>query len=216
MESEGASSTGAALSTLLQRAGLAPLEQQQIDQFENYLSLFIRWNARTNLSSVREPQAILERHLVESVACAQALPQGIGCVLDFGSGGGLPGIPISICRPEISVTLAESQGKKAAFLQEAVRVLGISAHVYAGRAETLTQHFDCVVMRAVDKMAEAVKQGAALVEESGYLALMSTQSDLPKLVDAAGTGFSWNRKTLLPGGIDRILALGERETNSPA
>lgn len=216
MECEDTGSTGAVLNGLLCKVGLMTLRPPQLMQFESYVSLFVRWNARTNLSSVREPEAILERHFVESIACAQALPPGICSVLDFGSGGGLPGIPISICRPQINVTLAESQGKKAAFLQEAVRVLGISAHVYAGRAETLAQYFDCVVMRAVDKMAEAVKLAAALVGERGYLVLMSTQSDLPKLIDAAGTGFSWNRKSQLPGSIDRIIAFGERETNSPA
>ena len=86
---------------------------------------------------MRDEQGILSRHFVESIVVARELPQGIRTLLDFGSGAGLPGIPIALCRPEIAVTLAESQGKKAAFLQEAVRVLAISAMVHAGRAETL-------------------------------------------------------------------------------
>ena len=90
--------------------------------------------------------AFLSRHFVESIACARALPEGISTLLDFGSGGGFPGIPIALCRPEIAVTLAESQGKKAAFLQEAVRVLGSQAKVHAGRAELLTTQFDCVTL----------------------------------------------------------------------
>ena len=215
MASEETGSAGMILSGLLQRAGLAPLEPQQIAQFEAYLSLFVRWNARTNLSSVREPEAILARHFVESIACAQALPHVISSVLDFGSGGGLPGIPIAICRPEIVVTLAESQGKKAAFLHEAVRVLGISAHVFAGRAETLTQPFDCVVLRAVDKMADAVKQAATLVAQAGCLVLMTTHGDLPRLIEAAGAGLSWSTQIELPGGTDRVLALGVREASLP-
>ena len=90
-----------------------------------------------NLSAIRDEEGIISRHLVESIVVSSELPQGIKTLLDFGSGAGLPGIPIAICRPEIAVTLAESQGKKAAFLQEAVRVLGIGAKVHAGRAEAL-------------------------------------------------------------------------------
>ena len=74
-------------------------------------------------------------------------------LLDFGSGGGFPGIPIALCRPEIAVTLAESQGKKAAFLQEAVRVLGLSARSTLSGPKLLTVGFDCVTLRAVDRMA---------------------------------------------------------------
>jgi 16S rRNA (guanine527-N7)-methyltransferase len=123
MQSESITAAGSILNRLLVEAELAPLGVAQTSQFEVYLSLFVRWNSRTNLSSVREPEAILSRHFVESIACARALPSGLSTLLDFGSGGGLPGVPIALCRPEIAVTLAESQGKKAAFLQEAVRSL---------------------------------------------------------------------------------------------
>ena len=77
------------------------------------------------------------------------------------------GIPIALCRPEIAVTLAESQGKKAAFLQEAVRQLGLAAKVHAQRAELLETCFDCVTLRAVDRMEEAVQSAASLVAEAG-------------------------------------------------
>ncbi len=214
METEGAGSAGLLLNSLLQEAGTPPLNLEQAAQFEAYLSLFLRWNARMNLSSVREPEAILSRHLVESIICARALPTGVATLLDFGSGGGLPGIPIALCRPETAVTLAESQGKKAAFLQEAVRVLGISAKVFAGRAETLTEQFDCVVLRAVDKMAEAVEDAAELVVPGGWLGLMSTQSDLPRLIESAGAGFSWSKQHSLPGSADRMLGIGQRAASS--
>lgn len=113
------------------------------------------------------------------------------------------------------MTLAESQGKKAAFLQEAVRVLGISAKVHADRAEALGGVFDCVVLRAVDKMAEAVGVAARLVAPGGWLALMTTGRDLAGLESAAGAGFSWRDSMPLPGGDDRLLALGERRISSP-
>ena len=135
-------------------------------------------------------------------------------LLDFGSGAGLPGIPIALCRPEIAVTLAESQGKKAAFLQEAVRVLGIKAKVHAGRAEALQETFDCVILRAVDKMAKAVAAAVQLVAPAGWLALMTTSADIAQLRKAAGTQISWVEPVKLPVGDHRVLALGRRVSSA--
>jgi 16S rRNA (guanine527-N7)-methyltransferase len=137
-------------------------------------------------------------------------------LLDFGSGGGFPGIPIALCRPEIAVTLAESQGKKAAFLQEAVRVLGISAKVHAERAELLGARFDGVTLRAVDKMVRAVEAAARLVVPGGWLALMTTQKDLNALQAAAGAEFTWSALVTLPSGEEREIALGRRVVSLPA
>lgn len=202
------------LNRLLVDAGVAQLDGACASRFDAYLSLFVRWNSRTNLSAVREPDEILARHFVESIACARALPSGIATLLDFGSGGGLPGIPIALIRPEITVTLAESQGKKTAFLREAVRILGTSTKVFAGRAETLTERFDCVTLRAVDKMPDAVRAATKLVADGGWLVLMTTRNDAPKLREVAGNAFLWVEELLLPGGSERILVIGQRVLNS--
>jgi len=214
--SKGDSAPGERLNAMLAEAGLAPLDAAQAGRFEEYFSLFVRWNARINLTSIRDENGILSRHFIESIACARALPEGISTLLDYGSGGGFPGIPIALCRPEIAVTLAESQRKKAAFLQEAVRVLGISAKVHAERSELLKVDFDCVTLRAVDKMAAAVEAGAQLVAPGGWLTVMTTRSDLAGLQAAAGTEFSWAGVASLPGGEERVLALGKRAVSSPA
>jgi 16S rRNA (guanine527-N7)-methyltransferase len=207
---EGEAGAGDRLNALLKEAGQPVLGTDDMRRFESYLSLFVRWNARINLSAIRDEDGILSRHFVESIACARALPTGIGTLLDFGSGGGVPGIPIALCRPEIEVTLAESQGKKAAFLQEAVRTLGLHAQVHAGRAETLEEKFDCVILRAVDRMAEAVRQGAKLVGAGGWLALMTTGAELERQTAAAGAEFHWGATVRLPGSDDRLLAMGTR------
>jgi 16S rRNA (guanine527-N7)-methyltransferase len=203
-------STGLRLNTLLAEAGLEPLDGETASRFEAYLSLYIRWNTRINLSSIRNEEGILSLHFIESIAVARALPGGVATLLDFGSGAGMPGIPIAICRPEIAVTLAESQGKKAAFLQEAIRALGISAKVHAGRAEALDAVFGCVVLRAVDKMPKAVAAAVRLVAPGGWLALMTTGAELEKLKAAAGPEFSWPQLLPLPGSSDRLLALAAR------
>lgn len=208
--SDPSSGVAERLNELLRESGLQPVSPEAARQFEAYLSLIIRWNSRMNLSSVRNPEGILARHFVESIACAQALPAGIATLLDFGSGAGFPGVPIALCRPEIAVTLAESQGKKAAFLQEVVRTLAVQATVYAGRAESLSAVFDCVTLRAVDKMPSAVAAAALRVAPGGWLALMTTLAEQPELQSAPGPGFKWVEPIRLPGSESRILVLGQR------
>ncbi|HEY1209574.1 MAG TPA: 16S rRNA (guanine(527)-N(7))-methyltransferase RsmG [Terracidiphilus sp.] len=210
---EAPNPAGARLNALLAASAQPPLDPAQSRRFDVLLSLFLRWNARINLTSIRDEEGILSRHFVESIACARALPAGVSTLLDFGSGAGFPGIPIALCRPEIVVTLAESQGKKSAFLREAVRVLEISTKVHSGRAESLATHFDCVTLRAVDKMELAVQSAAKLVRPGGWLALMTTAAALPALKASAGPNFSWTASPLLPGS-GRLLALGKRAINS--
>jgi 16S rRNA (guanine527-N7)-methyltransferase len=200
------------LSQMLVETGLSPLDSSLSARFDAYLDLIVRWNKRINLTSIRDKEGILRRHFVESIACARMLPAGIRNLLDFGSGAGLPGIPIALCRPEIEVTLAESQNKKAAFLREVVRVLEIPAKVQAGRAETLEARFDCVVLRAVDRMEHAVQAGTGLVRPHGWMALLTTVVDLPGLQTAAGASFEWSPVIALPGSERRILALGQRRS----
>jgi len=201
------------LKFLLEESNLTPLTPGQSACFEDYLALILRWNARVNLTAIRDEEGILKRHFVESIACAQALPAGIDSLLDFGSGAGFPGIPIAICRPEIAVTLAESQNKKAAFLSEAVRVLGLSTKVHPARAEALGMVFDCITLRAVDHMGLAVKAAAPLVRPSGWLALMTTNSDLVSLQSVVGNDFVWSEPIIQPGGEDHLLGLGVRVVN---
>ena len=203
------------LAELLFAAGLQPIQVKQTKLLNDYVALILRWNARTNLTAVRDEEGILSRHIVESIACAQALPDGIATLLDFGSGAGFPGLPIAICRREIAVTLAESQGKKAAFLQEAARVLDCSTwnnpvKIHSGRAETLGTQYDCVTLRAVDRMEQAVQAAARLVRPNGWLAPMTTTDDLPQIQSAAGYQYIWSEPIPLPGADHRVLAIGRR------
>jgi 16S rRNA (guanine527-N7)-methyltransferase len=196
----------------LASAGLASLDSAQLGKFGAYLGLILRWNARTNLTSIRDADGIVERHFVECIACAQALPRGVATLLDFGSGAGFPGIPIAVCRPEISVTLAESQNKKAAFLLEVVRTLGLTVRVHSGRAEDLRTSFDCVTMRAVDRMEAAVAAASELVGTDGWLAPLTTDGKLAT-VKAVGEGFHWDEPRLLSGSEGRVLALGRKRVS---
>ena len=178
------------LNTLLMEANSAPLDGDTLSRFDTYLELLLRWNARTNLTAIRTADGILRRHFLESILAARALPAGIGTLLDFGSGAGFPGLPIALCRMEIAVTLAESQNKKAAFLREATRTLGLSVAVHAARAETVATRFDCVTLRAVDRMEQAIAAAVSLVVPGGWLAVLTTGNQAAAARAAADTAGS--------------------------
>ena len=202
------------LNTALEAAGMAPLEPMLTARFAAYLSLLLRWNQRVNLTAIRDEAGIISRHFIESIVCARSLTAEIRTLLDLGSGAGFPGIPIALCRPEIAVTVAESQGKKAAFLQEVVRTLGLNTRVLAARAESESQFYDCVTLRAVDGMLEAVKIAAGRIRVGGWLALMTTQVESARLrpvVDSlSGPAFTWCPSIPLPRSTDRIFLIGQR------
>jgi 16S rRNA (guanine527-N7)-methyltransferase len=151
-------------------------------QLSAYLNLLLKWNARTNLTAIREPEEIVRRHFGESlfagVQMGARLASG-ATLLDFGSGAGFPGLPIQLLRPELRVTLAESQGKKASFLREAVRTLGLPTEVWAARVETMPpgRRFDAVTLRAVDNMQQALEDARGRVAPGGWLAALATEAE---------------------------------------
>ena len=130
-----------------------------------YLELLQRWNKAVGLTAVRDGREMVRRHIAEGLCCAVALP-ACGTLLDLGSGAGIPGIPVQLMRPELEVTLAEARGRKAAFLREVVRELGLPARVHAGRAQELPKgSFGCVCLRAVDPMAQALEAASELASQ---------------------------------------------------
>jgi 16S rRNA (guanine527-N7)-methyltransferase len=200
------------LNQLLEASGHPPLTPETAEKFAAYLTLLQKWNARTNLTAIRDEEGIVTRHFLESILCAHKLPEGIVSLLDFGSGAGFPGIPIAIIRPEISVTLAESQNKKAAFLREAVRTLELNTKVHSARAETLPTKFDAITLRAVDNMAQAIPAAIHLLNPAGWLALLTTAEEIDTIQTQANqtTHFLWYPLHLLPAGTQRVLLLGQR------
>ena len=181
------------------------------ERLASYGNLLLHWNTRLALTAIRDEAELIERHLMEGIFAAAHHPSG-SSALDFGSGTGIPGIPIAICRENLQITLAESHRKKAAFLQETVRVLRLQAVVHPGRAETLAAgSFDAVWMRAVEKSAAMLPLAATLVAPGGFLCLLGTGA--APSIGASGSNASslWRWKTLpLPGSKDRVLHIGQR------
>ena len=138
-----------------------------------YLTLLHRWNGTYNLTAIRDPLEMVTRHLLDSLAMQPFLEQGT--LADLGTGPGLPGIPLAIARPQLQVTLVESNGKKARFMREAVRQLGLAnARVAESRAEALAEPgaYDNVTARAMDTLAGIIAVGGHLLRPGGKLLAM--------------------------------------------
>jgi len=138
-----------------------------------YLTLLHRWNGTYNLTAIRDPLEMVTRHLLDSLAMRPFLAQGT--LADLGTGPGLPGIPLAIARPQLQVTLVESNGKKARFMREAVRQLGLAnARVAESRAEALAEPgaYDHLTARAMDTLAGIIAVGGHLLRPGGKLLAM--------------------------------------------
>ncbi len=173
-------------------------------QLSTYLDLLLKWNARTNLTSIRDPEEIVRRHFGESLFAARHLGS-CDTLLDLGSGAGFPGLPMALFHPEIQVTLAESQNKKATFLREVVRTLSLKTEVWPNRAESLpsAHQFHTVTLRAVDNMPAAL--AAAEPRATHQLLLLASASTAPALPN-----FPNQTKIPIPESQDRILLIAAR------
>jgi 16S rRNA (guanine527-N7)-methyltransferase len=209
VSSQASGTTARQIEEAFAEAAISGLPGSCYEQFLAYLELLSRWNARLSLTSIREPEQIIRRHLVECAFAAQRLPGDIESLLDYGSGAGLPGIVIAICRPEIRVTLAEAHGKKASFLREAVRAVGTASEVYDGRVEAMAQArlFDAVSVRAVEKMELAIPIAIRRLER--YLLLFTTERSAPAYRQLTPE-LEWLRPIHLPNTEQMILAIGQR------
>lgn len=138
-----------------------------------YVELLAKWNRTYNLTAIREPERMVSHHLIDCLAVLPHLPRGT--LVDVGSGGGLPGIPIAIAQPDRCVTLNDSNHKKGTFMQQAVIELGLAnVEVHAGRAEDWrpVQCFDGAISRAFAELADFIAASRHLVKPGGFLAAM--------------------------------------------
>ncbi len=246
------------------------LPEVQLQQISMYIDLLLRWNARINLTAIRDPDEIVTRHFGESFFLARhlfpepsvarapspawssnpthppepatepprplppdaevwnnglagggpfdsrsgqvrpTLPPTLDevRVLDIGSGAGFPGLPLKLWAPAISLTLVESNHKKAAFLREVIRALTLTdVNVITARAETLADTpADVVTLRAVERFDAILPIAARLVSPSGRLALLIGSSQLPALQTIA-PDFHPAATIRIPESQSRVLSI---------
>jgi 16S rRNA (guanine527-N7)-methyltransferase len=143
-------------------------------KFAQLLQLIAKWNRVHNLTSIRETEQMVVLHLLDSLSVLPHL-DGVGTILDVGTGPGLPGIPVAIAMPQAAVTLLDSSHKKCAFLEQAKADLGLrNVEVVCDRVEKWSpgRRFDAVVSRAFSDLADFIAQAQHLVAPGGRLIAM--------------------------------------------
>lgn len=173
-----------------------------------YGALLMKWNKVYNLTAIRDEAAMIDLHLLDSLA---VLPHvNVAAIADIGTGGGLPGIPLAICRPEMDVALVETVNKKASFLQQARIELKLSRlSVHNVRVETLQppQPFPAVISRAFSSLHDFVSLTEHLVAQDGvWLAMKGVFPEDEIAALPAGFALREARRLHVPGvDADRHL-----------
>jgi 16S rRNA (guanine527-N7)-methyltransferase len=203
VERAGAEGVSELWNSLTSRAGLA-LSEQQHQLLSRYIDLLLEANQRMNLTRIADRALAEIQHVGDALTVLPLLPAGAFKMIDVGSGGGVPGIPLAIARPDSRVILLESTKKKAAFLCDAVAKLGLAnVQVLAERAENagrgkLRESCDISVARAVGAMDFLVEWCLPLVKKGGKMLAMKGARIADELPAAA------KAIRLLGGGEPRI------------
>jgi 16S rRNA (guanine527-N7)-methyltransferase len=179
--------------------GIVELSTRQIGALEGHYDLLVRWNKTVNLTTITSIEEAVERHYCESLFLGAHLPAGNLAVVDVGSGGGFPGFPVAILRPDCTVALVESHQRKAVFLREASRKVG-NVRVIAKRAEDVEEEFDHLISRAV-----------SYEDLKGSLKKLARTADLlTGAEEPPGLDMDWDEVVTVPWGKARFLRIGRR------
>lgn len=163
--------------------------RQHARQFAIHGIELIKWNKKINLTTITDPQEIARKHFLDSIAPVRWIPPS-SSLLDIGSGGGFPGIPLKVVIPSLSVTLIDGSRKKISFLKHIIRTLqleGIDARQI--RAEELVKDanfapaFDVIIGRAISSLESFVRMASLLLAEEGIIIAFKGEVD-QKEVDA--------------------------------
>jgi 16S rRNA (guanine527-N7)-methyltransferase len=176
------------------------IDQNRVPPLLSYLDELQKWNAAYNLTAVREPGEMVTRHLLDSLVLC---PYVRSPLLDVGSGAGLPGIPLAIARPELQVTVLDSNGKKARFLRHAVRALKLgNVQVVEGRVEDHrpAAPYAAVTSRAFASLKDFLSLTAHLLAADGQWLAMKGKLDAQETQDLpAGVGIVDIKPLTVPG-----------------
>ncbi len=172
-----------------------------------YLELLARWNRTYNLTAIHEPERMLTHHILDSLSIVPHV--GAGPLLDVGSGAGLPGIPLAIMRPGLSLTLLDASQKKCSFMQQAVIELKLPGiKVVHGRAEAFQREggFNQIISRAFSDLSEFVRLTRHLLAEGGEWLAMKGLYPNEEIAQIKGARVTRDTPLQVPGlGAERHL-----------
>ena len=154
-----------------------PLTAEQIGQFSVYHEMLLDWNTRMNLTALTAPEDVAVKHIIDSLtAYDAALFDGARTLIDVGTGAGLPGIPLAVYAPHLTVTLLDSLNKRVRFLTEVTAAMGLQnvrcIHARAEEAARTAEHraaYDIVVSRAVARLLVLLEYTLPFVRVGGTL-----------------------------------------------
>ena len=192
------------------------LSDSQVLQIQQYIDILLAWNEKINLTAIRDPLEILNRHFCECMYAAAAVPVKDGRLADVGSGGGFPGLPLKIIRPELQVVLIESNVKKATFLAEVIRGLGLAdTRVIVSRYEELGEEIaplDFVCSRALGGVGPFLEWAHSEKVAAQQVVLWIGARDLPEIQKIRT--WEWRQSIPVPHSLSRILLVGMKGTQS--
>ncbi len=208
------------------------LSAAQMDALEGHAYELLEWNQRMNLTRITEPEEVRIKHFLDAFSCVPLIgPDFAGRMIDVGTGGGFPGLPLKVVYPEMELTLADSVGKKTTFLQHVVQELGLrGVQVIQARAEDLGQapkhreQYDWAVARAVARMPVLVEYllplvkvgGYALVQKGGGQGLIEELESGQAAINALGGKISEVKRLHLAGlKAERSLVVIEKIRKTP-
>ena len=175
-----------------------------------YISLLLHWNRTISLTAVTDPLEVLRFHFGESMFAASSIANRNGRLADVGSGAGFPGIPLKLALPALEVILIESNAKKAAFLAEAIRELGLErTEIYRGRFEDFRAEgpeFDFVTARAIGRHEELIKWAFGAIKLGGSLILWLGADDAAQVM--LKKPWRWSKPLPIPGSHSRTILVG--------
>ncbi len=145
---------------------------KEAGQFSTHAGELIKWNSKTNLTAITDPFEVAVKHFLDSLAPARIIPAG-SSMLDIGSGGGFPGVPLKVILPSLSVSLVDSSRKKISFLKHVIRTLGLEGiNACQARVENLSENkkrFDVVICRAFSSLDKFVESALPVLAENGIM-----------------------------------------------
>ncbi len=190
-----------------------PAYDDQVLQIQQYIKILLIWNEKISLTAIRDPLEMLYRHFCESMYATDAIAGRGSRLADVGSGGGFPGLPLKIIRPDLRVFLVESNLKKATFLAEVVRELGLTdAQVLVRRYEELHEEIaplDYVCSRALGEFPAFLSWAASGQIGAKQVILWIGARDLPEITK--NSGWEWQEPILVPHSLQRLLLVGMKK-----